>query len=42
LLPCPDRGAARGKSNGIDATELGGKVANVFHIQNGVVTKLVV
>ncbi len=36
------RVAGRGKRSGVDATELGGKVANVFHIQNGVVTKLVV
>ena len=36
------RVAGRGKSSGVDAAELGGKVANVFHIQNGVVTKLVV
>ena len=36
------RVGGRGKSSGLDATQLGSKVANVFHIQHGAVAKLVV
>ena len=36
------RVSGRGKISGVDAAALGSRVANVFHIQDGVVRKLVV
>jgi hypothetical protein len=35
------RFAGRGKTSGIDAAQLGGTGANLFHIHQGAVTKLV-
>jgi hypothetical protein len=34
--------AGRGKISGVEASQLGGRGANVFHFHEGVVTKLVV